>query len=149
VTSRSKRLLAGGTLLVATTILIVALVASAAVPPEGPVDLAWDRAQCAECGMLVGEPAYAAQLHDHDGTVHAFDDAGCLLRWKADHGANAQAVYFHHVRENRWLAERDAAFLRVPRTPMGYGLGAVARGTAGAIEQEAARNLVLAPERRP
>lgn len=148
MTLRAKRVLTSGALTAVAALVVVAVVASASEPPDGPVDLAWDRAPCAECGMLVGEPAFAAQLHERDGTVRAFDDAGCLFRWREDHAESAHAVYFHHMHEARWLGERDAAFVRVPRTPMGYGFGAVDRGTTGAIEPEAAARLLHAERRR-
>jgi hypothetical protein len=43
------------------------------------------------------------------------------------------------VREERWIPGDRVAFEHVPRTPMGYGLGAVDAGTEGALGLEAAR----------
>lgn len=101
--------------------------------PEGPVEVLWDREACAHCRMHVGEPGFAAQLQLKDGRVLNFDDPGCLLRYEAEHHPDAHAVWFHHLRANRWLPRERTAFIPVDPTPMGYGLGAVEQGTVGAM----------------
>lgn len=113
-------------------------VAWAERPLEGPAPVAWDREACAHCRMHVGEPGFAAQLQTKDGRVLNFDDPGCLLRYEAEAHPEVHAEYFHHVAEDRWLPRERTAFLRADPTPMGYGLGAVERGTAGTISPEAA-----------
>lgn len=134
------------------------LVISAALPlvagllacsrAEGPAPVAWDRTRCAQCGMLVGEPAWAAQLRDADGRVLDFDDSGCLLvalaALQPEERAEVTRLYFHHHRQERWLRADEVAFAEVPHTPMGYGLGAVARGeAAGRVSLEDAQRRVL------
>src|SRR5690606_8718548 len=79
-----------------------ALLLAACGPPEGPQPIAWDREPCAHCRMLISDPAFAAQLHRSDGTVESFDDPGCLLARLAAPGAPVAALWFHHVREERW-----------------------------------------------
>jgi hypothetical protein len=108
-------------------------------PPEGPVQVVWDRAACAHCRMHVGEPGFAAQLQTKDGRVLFFDDPGCLLRYEDEVHPEVHAVYFHHVSEDRWLPREGTAFVQADPTPMGYGLGAVETGTSGSISFEAAR----------
>lgn len=109
-------------------------------PPEGPVPVEWDDTACAECRMHVGDPRFAAQLQTVDGDVLNFDDPGCLLRYRAKNRPKVHAVYFHAHEGDEWLPEKTAAFLRVGETPMGFGLAAVPRGTAGAVSVgEAAR----------
>jgi hypothetical protein len=66
------------------------------------------------------------------------------LRWRAEHAADVRAVWFHHLREERWLPEAKAAFVPVARTPMGYGLGAVDAGTPGALSRAQAEARVAA-----
>ncbi len=52
--------------------------------PDAVEPVAWDRAVCARCSMLVGASArFAAQLQTEDGTVLDFDDPGCLLELRA------------------------------------------------------------------
>jgi hypothetical protein len=113
-------------------------VAWAQRPLEGPVPVAWDREACAHCRMHVGEPGFAAQLQTKEGRVLNFDDPGCLLRYEAEAHPEVHAVYFHHMSEDRWLPRERTAFVRADPTPMGYGLGAVEQGTAGALSPEAA-----------
>jgi copper chaperone NosL len=100
----------------------------AAAPPAGPVEPAWDRVACARCRMLVGEPAFAAQLHTPAGEVLFFDDPGCLLLHRESPAAGA--AWFHDSRGAGWLAEADARFVPAERTPMGHGLAAVRAGEA-------------------
>lgn len=134
-----------GVAVVAAAVVVVAValvVVLSGRPPEGPVPIAWDDEACAECHMHVGEPAFAAQLQTTDGRVLNFDDPGCLLRYVEANHPPVHAIYYHHVREDRWIPAERAAFVDVDRTPMGYGLGAVDRGTAGAISIEAATERV-------
>ncbi len=105
--------------------------------PDAPQPIVWDREACAHCHMHVGEPAFAAQAIDQDGRVHNFDDPGCLLAWRTTHPAPAR-VWFHHMSEDRWIPIDRVAFVPVPRSPMGYALGAVDAGTPGALSVAAA-----------
>lgn len=100
--------------------------------PSGPVDVVWNHTQCAECRMSVSERAYAAQLQTEDGQVLNFDDAGCLFQYERHNSIPVHAVWYRHVREDRWLAEAKAVFIQSGPSPMGYDLGAVDTGTEGA-----------------
>ncbi len=104
-------------------------------PPDGPIDPTWSRTPCARCGMLVGEPAFAAQLHTTSGDVRFFDDAGCLLLYAAEHSGDEAAVWFHHRREARWIPAARAGFESTEGTPMNYGLAAVDAAEPGAISR--------------
>ena len=115
--------------------------------PQGPVDIVWDKAACAACGMHVGEPAFAAQVTTTDGRTHAFDDPGCLFLWLARDEPDVHATYFRDHRSERWIAADQVAFLPVDHTPMGFGIAAVAAGTSDAISLAAARAKCL--ERLP
>ena len=112
--------------------------------PDGPVEIAWDHEACAHCHMHVGEPRFAAQLQLTDGRIFNFDDPGCALRYVAENPRlKVHALWFHDSREDRWRARSDIAFVAVGVTPMGYGLGAVAPGTDGALSFDAATARVL------
>jgi hypothetical protein len=97
--------------------------------------------------MLISDPAYAAQLEGADGEVASFDDPGCLLA-ALDAHPDPRALWFHHSREERWIAGDAVGFVRVPHTPMGYGLAAVAADEAGALSLAEARALVAADRAR-
>ncbi len=110
--------------------LLIVFVTLACVREDGPAPVAWDRERCARCGMLISDPAFAAQRHDADGDVHHFDDPGCLLVSLDDASGSAErreTLYFHHAREDRWLRGDEVGFSgEAGHTPMGYGLAAIA-----------------------
>lgn len=123
-------------------------------PPEGPVAVPLDAVACARCRMLVSDASFAAQLHAADGRVLFFDDPGCMLLHLGDADAPVHAAWFHHLREDRWIPRDAAGFVPVPRSPMGYGLGAVeAAQTPGALSAAQAtarlRDRGPAPEAGP
>lgn len=107
---------------------------------SGPAPVPWNRVACARCGMLVGEPGFAAQIQGRNGELLHFDDPGCLLLHEAAPHPPRHAVWVHHHAEDRWLRLEEAGFVAAPGpTPMGYGLAAVARATSpGALGPEAA-----------
>lgn len=111
----------------------------AQAPPDGPVPVVWGKQACAHCRMHVSEPAFAAQLHEKNGEVLHFDDPGCLFALLDEgRGREPHALWFHHLREDRWLSAKDAAFVPVDQTPMGFGLGAVSADEPGAMGLSAA-----------
>jgi copper chaperone NosL len=124
---RERRAPLGLAAAVLAGLAVALLLWRAAAPPAGPVEPAWDRVACARCRMLVGEPAFAAQLHTPAGEVLHFDDPGCLLLHREASGA-AGAAWFHDSRGPGWLPEAEARFVAAERTPMGHGFAAVAAG---------------------
>jgi copper chaperone NosL len=113
--------------------LVALLLATAAAcaTPAGPRPVVWDREACAHCHMLVGDPAYAAQLQTADGESLVFDDPGCLFGYLDDREPKGASIWFHHRTDDRWLRAPEVAFVPA-RTPMGHGLAAVDPGTPGA-----------------
>lgn len=137
-------------------VLLAALLGLSACPPtSGPQPIVYDREPCAHCRMLISDPSFSAQLEAADGTVASFDDPGCLFAFLDAQEEPPRALWFHHVREDRWLAGEQAAFEPADRTPMGFGLGAVDAGTPGAIslaeaqQQVEARLRARTPRSRP
>lgn len=118
---------------------ILALALRACGPPEGPQPIAWDREPCAHCHMLISDPAFAAQLHETDGAIESFDDPGCLFAYLEARAPRVHALWFHHLREDRWLRGDGVAFVRGATTPMDFGFGAVDPGTPGSIAIDAVR----------
>jgi len=123
--------------------LITMAMAEAQTLPEGPRELVWDRTACANCRMHVGEPAFAAQLQAKSGDVLGFDDPGCLFLYIESQAPDVHAVYFRHMKEDRWIASNAVAFLAVSPTPMGFGVGAVDKGTQNSFSLEEARQRVI------
>lgn len=118
-------------------------------PPDEVTPIVWNREACAHCRMLIGEPHSAAQLVTAESEVLSFDDPGCALRYLQERRPRLHRLWFHHGREERWLAGEEVAFLLGGVTPMGSGLRAVERGTAGALELEAAARHASAPALAP
>lgn len=121
------------------------LAAACSEPVSGPLPIAWGREPCAHCSMAIGEPRFAAELRLGPREVLRFDDFGCAVAWLAEH-ADAdpplEAWVMDQDREE-WLDARAAFFRSGQRTPMAWGLGAVAASEPGAVDFEAARRIVL------
>lgn len=124
-----------------------ALVYFSGRPPEGPVEVAWDREACAHCRMHVSDPSFAAQLQTESGEVLVFDDPGCAFLYLEENDVRVHALYFHHRDEDRWIPSAEVAFVAVDHSPMGYGLAAVDGGTAGAVSLDDAKRRVQAVAR--
>lgn len=109
--------------------------------PDEIQPIEWNRQACAHCGMLVGEPAYAAELITDDGEVAAFDDPGCALRYLDERAPRIHRMWFHHHTEDKWIPIGRARFITGQKTPMGSGLGAVEDGGPNALDLVAATRL--------
>jgi copper chaperone NosL len=112
--------------------------------PDSVRPILWDHEVCAQCGMAISDPRFACQLQTSDGDVYDFDDPGCLLTFLHRHRPRVHAIYFHALDGDAWLKHPQVAFVRGQQTPMGYGLGAVAARTPGALDFAAARSYVEA-----
>ena len=112
-------------------LLLIILVACAA--PDGVQPIAWNAEACAHCHMLIGDPAFAAQIITEDGTVLSFDDPGCAARYIAEAHPKIHRAWFHAGKGDAWIPIGDVAFVPVAHSPMGSGVVAVRRGTPGAL----------------
>ncbi len=115
-------------------IAAAALVSCDSAPLAGPPDLRLGRAECAECGMIVGEDrCAAAMLIEREGTRERliYDDIGCMLDdERGDLGGAVIERWVHDYGTRAWIRAETAVFLVAPpgavRTPMGSGLVAFA-----------------------
>ncbi len=107
--------------------------------PDEVQPIAWNAEACAHCHMVIGDPAFAAQVITTDGEVKSFDDPGCAARYLREHGDTVHRAWFHEGRGDRWLPADGVAFVRVPASPMGSGVMAVPAGTPGALSLEDVR----------
>jgi copper chaperone NosL len=112
-------------------------------PPDGPEPIAWGDEPCAECRMHLDDRRFAAQLQTADGRTLGFDDVGCLFRFMARERPAVHAVYYRHVREDRFIPEARVRFIPVDGSPMNYGLGAIDRPERGSLSLAEARRRVL------
>lgn len=116
---------------------------------EGPVPIAWDRDVCAHCRMHISDRRFAAQVQSNNAEVFNFDDPGCLFEHLVKQNIEAQATYFRAYQEDRWLTKTSIAFIKVDSSPMGYGLAAVKRGSAGSMPYSEANAMVLNKQHQP
>jgi len=137
-------------LVLAALLPLAASACGAAEDPLAPPDIVYGEDACAECGMILSEPRFAAaSLVDDQGRVtpRVFDDIGDMLRYL---GARPELVvrrsYVHDLETDAWLDAETAVFVRAPdlRTPMASHLAAfadLARAEAFAAGHAGARVL--------
>lgn len=130
------------------TLLFSLLISACASDPNAPPELRYDLDACAECSMLVSEPAYSAALVTEDGQTLPFDDAGCLFRYVLKTSPKVRGMWFFDAAGDRWLRQSEVAFTTGHASPMGSGLKAVPVGTPGAIGVGEASGLAFG-EKRP
>ena len=120
-------------------------------PETGPGRVSWDRDACERCQMALSDRSFATQLRTGDGHLHRFDDVGCALIWERDQGADVTEVWVRELEGDAWLDGREARFVKVRNSPMGYGFGA-RRSAPEGLDLETVRGRILAMEderRRP
>lgn len=139
---RNRTSLYASLALIGMAALIVILMAPLRRSRRGAQPVAWNRDICAQCGMVVGDRSFAAQLQTRQGSTLNFDDPGCLMNYLLQRHPAVRAIYLRSSREDGWLPEDKTAFLRVPQSPSGFGLAAVPRGTPGALSWDDAMRVV-------
>jgi len=103
----------------------------------GPVAVRWDREVCQRCSMGIGDDRFAAQIRGGaQHKVFKFDDIGCAVIWleqQAWKDAAATEIWVSDYHDKRWIDARQASYVRVLHSPMGYRLGAVAGNVKEAL----------------
>jgi hypothetical protein len=99
--------------------------------------------------MHLSERNYAVQLQTTSGDVLHFDDPGCFFLYEEHEGPEVHAVWFRHVKDDRWVSRDAVGFLEMASTPMDFGIGAVDGAEAGALTYEQARERALAKGHGP
>ena len=87
-----------------------------------PEDLPLDRVNCARCGMLVSDPASAAEVVFRGADTRFYDDLGCLASAPIP-GGQPHEIWVRADGGKTWKRGREAFYARPreSRTPMGYG----------------------------
>jgi copper chaperone NosL len=122
-------------ILIVATALVLVVHGGTRIPDEVQ-PIAWNVEACAHCHMLIGDPAFAAQVITEDGTVLSFDDPGCAARYIREHRGHVHRAWFHAGRGDRWIGLADVGFVKVTTSPMGSGVMAVDKTTPGALRLE-------------
>lgn len=105
---------------------------------DGPEKIRWGRETCEICGMIISDPAFAAEIRGGaDRKLVKFDDIGDAVHWlKMQDWAEAPDIEFW-VRDvetgTRWLDARGARYVTGLVSPMDFGFGAVESSGPDAI----------------
>jgi copper chaperone NosL len=94
----------------------------------GPPNIRYGQDRCDVCGMIIGDPRYAAGAR-RGGSAYRFDDIGCFVKHSGAAVVTGQAAgYVHDAGTHEWIEAQAAVFVRSPaiRTPMGFGIAAYA-----------------------
>ena len=75
--------------------------------PDDIQPIAWNAEPRAHCRMLIGDPAFAAQVITTDGTVRSFDDPGCAARFIRDQRDRVHRAWFHAGTGDTWIPPSD------------------------------------------
>mgnify|MGYP005852889093 CR=1 FL=1 len=102
-----------------------------------PPEIRYGRDTCAQCGMIISDPRFAAAAATADGTVTLFDDIGDLLAYRKANQPAWAAIWVHDYDTQEWLRAEDAWYLLGPgvRSPMGWGIAAFASEEAARARQ--------------
>ncbi len=105
------------------------LAACSTEPKSGPEDIKWDRQTCERCQMVISERHFAVEWRgEHDRRLHAFDDLGCALLWRAEQRGGGLGdrpeIWVRDAKGTHWLDGYGVRYEAGHRTPMGYGYAA-------------------------
>lgn len=119
-------------------------------PSGAPQPVVWDRDVCEHCGMVVSERRYASQLVDQKGHKHLFDDVGCAIEWKKDHGDLKIQTFWTMDRNTlKWINATQAHWSYGSQTPMGYGFSATkGKGTPPLAFKQVQEKVLLKSQMR-
>jgi|GEM_PF-693523 len=103
-----------------------------------PIRVLWSRDVCAQCGMSIVDRFHAAEIvNPKTKEVYKFDDIGDAVVWaKKNRTADwlsKSIIWVTDSKTGKWLNARKAYYVKGQTTPMGYGLGALAKPIPGAV----------------
>jgi copper chaperone NosL len=108
-----------------------------------PPEIIFGQQECEVCRMIITDERFACAAILELGGRHqslCFDDLGCLIRHNEESAEDSRIVrrFVKDVRTMQWLDATTAAFVRGDiKTPMGYGVAAVAtHADAMSFQQE-------------
>jgi copper chaperone NosL len=93
-------------------------------PRTGPEPIAWGRDTCAHCRMHLSQPGYAAEMRDRSGTLHKYDDVGCLVAAIVAARAEVPEAWVEDHEGGGFVPLLSAHLVRAAEvsTPMGHGV---------------------------
>lgn len=87
-----------------------------------PVDL-YPEDTCALCRMAISDARFASEIIESDGTVHKFDDVGCLLQFREQLSpARVAAIFLKDYETVAWMRYEHSTIVETGiATPMASG----------------------------
>lgn len=131
------------------TLIGIAPVVLACTPQtEGPEEIRYGREKCQICGMIISDPAYAAEIRGGtDKALYKFDDIGdavnwlVMQSWKDD--PDIEFWVMNSENGTQWLDARLVSYKSGTMSPMAYGFAAVPAPVAGAVPYEEMKKAVI------
>lgn len=115
---------------------------------KGPVEIKYDRDACENCGMIISNPRYAAELRlAADNSTHKFDDIGDAMNWLERQGgglAGAREIWVMDSETGQSWLDARTAFYRHGESPMNYDFAAIRGPAPDAVDFAAMRSQALA-----
>lgn len=94
------------------------------VDTSQPPEIVYGEDICAECGMIISEPRFAAAFYTADGNAKAFDDIGGMCIHLAKHEEQVVSYWVHDYDTEKWIAAEEASYVMSADiyTPMAFGV---------------------------
>lgn len=110
---------------IASLFLVCFLVACSGAKTYEPEEINPDIDVCVVCNMSIVAEQYATEAILKDGTVHKFDDIGCMVEWmNKQNNDDIAKLYVRDVTNGEWIELEKAVYAYDPNywTPMNYGV---------------------------
>ena len=112
-----------------------------------PLPIKLGHYQDSDCGMIIDDLRFAAEVVAPNGATWFFHDLGGMVHWIEDKPFKDKAkLWVMSLDSKRWIDAKKAWYSRVEKTPMGYGFGAYEKYKNGLIRYEKMRILMLRGE---
>ncbi len=110
-----------------------------AVDLNQPPEILYGQDVCAECGMIINDPRFAAAIVTADEQVRLFDDMGDMFAYVVKREEAVHAYWVHDLNSEEWIRAENAAYVLQQDliTPMGWGLTAFETSAAAEAYIEA------------
>ncbi len=112
-----------------------------------PLEMALNKHQDSDCGMVIEDLDYASQVVAPSGKTWFFHDHGGFVNWLKDKEFQEDAVIWVMSRDTyKWIDAKKAYYSLTDITPMGYGFGAYENKKENFIDYEDMRLRMLRGE---
>jgi len=93
-------------------------------PGAGPEPIVWGRDTCDRCRMLLSQAGFAGEMRDRQGTLHKYDDVGCLVGAIVAAHAEVPEAWVEDHEDGGFVPLLAAHLVRAAdvQTPMGHGI---------------------------